>query len=93
MVVGILKVDLHIPGNNSLKGKRRVLRSLKDRMKGKFNVSVAEVGEEDLWQRATLGIAVVSNDRSHANQVLSKVVDLIESSGPVEVVDYQIELL
>ena len=93
MVVGILKVDLHIPGNNSLKGKRQVLRSLKDRMKGRFNVSVAEVGEEDLWQRATLGIAVVSNDRSHANRVLSKVVDLIESSGPVEVVDYQIELL
>ncbi len=93
MVVGILKVDLHIPGKNSLKGKRAVLRSLKDRMKGRFNVSVAEVGEGDLWQRATLGIAVVSNDRSHANRVLSKVVDLIESSGPVEVVDYQIELL
>ena len=93
MVVGILKVDLHIPGNNSLKGKRRVLRSLKDRMKGRFNVSVAEVGEGDLWQRATLGIAVVSNDRSHANRVLSKVVDLIESSGPVEVVDYGIEFL
>ena len=93
MVVGILKVDLHIPGNNSLKGKRQVLRSLKDRMKGRFNVSVAEVGEEDLWQRATLGIAVVSNDRSHANRVLSKVVDLIESSGPVEVVDYGIEFL
>ncbi len=93
MVVGILKVDLHIPGNNSLKGKRRVLRSLKDRMKGRFNVSVAEVGEEDLWQRATLGIAVVSNDRSHANQVLSKVVDLIESSGPVDVVDYGLEFL
>ncbi len=93
MVVGVLKVDLHIPGNNSLKGKRQVLRSLKDRMKGRFNVSVAEVAEEDLWQRAILGIAVVSNDRSHANQVLSKVVDLIESSASVEVVDYEIELL
>ncbi len=93
MVVGILKVDLHIPGNNSLKGKRQVLRSLKDRMKGRFNVSVAEVGGEDLWQRATLGIAVVSNDRSHANRVLSKVVDLIESSGPVDVVDYGLEFL
>lgn len=93
MVVGILKVDLHIAGSNSLKGKRQVLRSLKDRMKGRFNVSVAEVGGGNLWQRATLGIAVVSNERSHANRILSKVVDLIESSTSVEVVDYEIELL
>lgn len=93
MVIGILNIDLSIPGNNSLKGKRQILRSLKDKIKGKFNVSVAEVGNKDLWQRANLGIAVVSDDRRQANRILSKVIELIELSNYTELVDYEMELL
>ncbi len=93
MVVGILNIALNIPGNNSLKGKRQVLKSLKDKIRGKFNVSVAEVGSNDLWQRADLGIAIVSNDRRQANRILSKVIDLIELSNYAELLDYEMELL
>ena len=93
MVIGILNIDLGIPGSNSLKGKRQILKSLKDKIRGKFNVSVAEVGNKDLWQRANLGIAVVSDDRRQANRILSKVIDLIELSNYTELIDYEMELL
>ena len=93
MVIGILNIDLRIPGNNSLKGKRRILKGLKDKIKGKFNVSIAEVGNKDLWQRADLGIAVVSDDQRYANRILSKVIDLIELSNDTELLDYEMELL
>ncbi len=93
MVIGILNIDLSIPGNNSLKGKRKTLKSLKDRIRGKFNVSVSEVGNKDLWQRANLGIAVVSDDRRQANRILSKVMELIELSNDTELLDYKMELL
>ncbi|MCD5401209.1 DUF503 domain-containing protein [candidate division NPL-UPA2 bacterium] len=93
MVIGILNIDLNIPGNNSLKGKRRVLKSLKDKIRGKFNVSVAEVGNKDLWQRANLGIAVVSDDRRQANKILSKVIELIELANDTELLNYEMELL
>ena len=62
MIVGLLTLDLHFPESNSLKDKRWVLRSIKDRMKNKFNVSVAEVGANDLWQRSVIGIACVANE-------------------------------
>ncbi|MBI5694678.1 MAG: DUF503 domain-containing protein [Nitrospirae bacterium] len=93
MFVGILTAELHVPESGSLKGKRSVVKGLKDRIRSRFNVSVAEVGETELWQRATLGIAVVSNDRSHADEVLAKVVDLIRSNTSAELLDYQIEIV
>lgn len=93
MVIGVLNIDLMIPGNNSLKGKRRVLKSLKDKIRGRFNVSVAEVGNKDLWQRINLGIAVVSDDRRQANKILSKVIELIELANDTELLDYETELL
>ncbi len=73
MRVGILRVDLHVPGAHSLKDKRRVIRSLKDRLFARFNVSVAEVGAQDLWQRAELGIALVALDGRGADLALRKV--------------------
>ncbi len=94
MNVGVCKVRLRLPENLSLKGKRQVLKSITSQIGNKFNVSVAEVDDQDRWQLATLGIGYVSNNRRHTNQVLSKVVDFIASSRfEVEMLDYEIEIL
>ena len=77
MVIGTLEVEILIPGADSLKAKRMVLRSLKDRVRGSFNVSIAEVANQDQWQSASLAIVTVSSDRQFANEVLSKVVRFI----------------
>jgi uncharacterized protein len=90
MVVGLLQVELTIPSADSLKAKRMVLRSVKDRIRKNFNVSIAEVEDNDQWQSAVLAVALVSNDRRFANRVLSKVVDFIESSRDLVVDDYQL---
>jgi len=94
MNVGICRIRFRLPENLSLKGKRRVLKSITTRVGNKFNVSVAEVDDQDLWQLATLGISCVSNNKRHANQVLSRVVDFITNSRfEVEILDYEIEIL
>jgi uncharacterized protein YlxP (DUF503 family) len=72
MVVGILRLTLSIHGACSLKDKRQVLRKVVDRLRSRFNVSVAEVGDNDVWQRAVVGICAVSNDHSFVNEVLDK---------------------
>jgi uncharacterized protein YlxP (DUF503 family) len=92
MVVGICSIDLRIPGNDSLKGKRSVVRRIKERVKHTFNVSIAEVEDLDLLQRAGLGIAFVSNDASHVHSTLSKVVNFIEHLHMAEILDYHIEV-
>jgi uncharacterized protein YlxP (DUF503 family) len=71
MVVGVLSLELAIPGNRSLKGKRGALRPLLAALQREFGVSVAEVGAQDAWQRALVGVCVVSGDRRHADQVLA----------------------
>ena len=92
MVVGTCTISLHIPESGSLKSKRWVLRRIKDRVRNKFNVSIAEIDDFDLWQRATLGVAVVSKDGRFANQVISKVIDLVQSDGNAQVIDIQTDL-
>ena len=94
MNVGICRVSLRLPENQSLKGKRRVLKSITTRVRSKFNVSVAEVDDQNLWQLATLGICCVSNDKRFTNEVLSKVVDFIVNGRfELEILDYEIEIL
>ena len=94
MNIGVCKIELRLPENLSLKGKRGVLKSITTRIRNKFNVSVAEVDDQNLWQLATLGICCVSNDGRYTNEVLSKVVDFIEGSRfEIEVLNYQIEIL
>lgn len=94
MNVGVCKVKLRLPDNLSLKSKRQVIKSVTARLKNKFNVSVAEVEDNDLWQLATLGICFVSNDKRFTNQVLSKAVEfVINSQGDFEMLDYEIEIL
>jgi uncharacterized protein YlxP (DUF503 family) len=92
LVVGIVRVEIHLPESGSLKAKRSVLSSLKARIRSKFNVSVAEVDHLDLWQRSSLGVAFVTNDRRFADEVLSKVVDLISSEPRVQLLDYTIDI-
>ncbi len=93
MFVGILEIDLLLRGNSSLKGKRRVLSSIKDRTRRKFNVSIAEVDHHDLLQRIRLGVCCVSNDKVHANRVLGEVVKFIEGNFQSELLDYSIEII
>jgi len=93
MIVGVLRLELFIGESNSLKGKRRILTSLTQRIRHRFPVSIAEVDGQDTWQRATLGVAVVSNDSRHAQQVLSTVVAFVQRDAAVELMDYSIELL
>jgi uncharacterized protein YlxP (DUF503 family) len=93
MIIGVCQVCLHLPDGHSLKAKRQVLSSLKTRLGQNFNVSVAEVNDQDLWQRATLGIACVTNETRHANQILDKALKLIRSNPRLEVLDSQIDLL
>jgi len=93
MVIGTCIIELHIPGNGSLKGKRRVIKSIIARIHNEFNVSIAEVDNQDLWQSATLGVACVSNGSNYVHGLLTKVVEWIEHNRPdVEVIDYQIEI-
>ena len=94
MNVGILCVRLRLPENGSLKGKRKIVKSISSRVGNKLNVSVAEVDDLDYWQAATLGIACVSNDGRHANEMLSKLMDYIEViRGDAEVLSYEIEII
>ena len=94
MHVGVCTIDLRLPGNGSLKGKRRVVKSMVTRITREFNVSVAEVEDQDLWQRAVLGVACVSSSASYAHGQLERVVQWIEAQRfDVELLDYQIELL
>ena len=94
MQVGVCRIKFRLPENFSLKEKRRVVKSIEGRIKGKFEVSIAEVEDNDLWQMATLGVACVSNDKRHANEILSKIVDFINQSHfEIELLDYEIEIV
>jgi len=93
MFVGILTVELHIPESGSLKGRRSVVKGMKDRIKARFNVSVAEVGETELWQRATLGVACVSGSKAAAGETLDHVMDLVRSNTSVDVIGHQVEII
>jgi uncharacterized protein YlxP (DUF503 family) len=89
--VGI--VELHLPDVGSLKGKRHALKGLKERVRARYEVSVAEVDHHDLWQRATLALACVSHDSRHANEVVSKAMDFIEEHVEGRVIDTSVEIL
>lgn len=94
MVIGACTIHLDLPGNGSLKGKRRVLRSLTTRVRNEFNVSIAEVGDLEHWQTAELGVVAVSNDPAYVHGLLMRVVQWIEEQRlDIVLADYQIELL
>ena len=93
MVIGLLRVEIHYPESGSLKSKRFILKSLTDRLRKRFNVSVAEVEYQDLWQRSVLAVVTVNTDRKHADSALSKALDLMESEGDLQVTGVQTEFL
>ena len=94
MVIGACSVELHLPGNGSLKGKRRILKPLLARVCREFNLAAAEVGRNDMWQSAELGFVTVANEPGRVHTVLEKAVRWIEIHRPdVQVVDWQIEIL
>ena len=94
MNIGAMKVRLRLPENHSLKGKRRVVKSISSQVSHKFNVSVAEIDDHDLWQVATIGVTCVSNDGRHVNEVLSHVMSFISQvRGDAEVLDCEMEIL
>ena len=86
-------VELHLPDVDSLKGKRHALKGLKERVRARFECSVAEVDHQNVWQRATLAVAYVSADGRHANEVVSKALDFIEDHVEGRVIDTSLELL
>ncbi len=91
MIVGTLKIRLSMRNCHSLKDKRRVLKSLKDNLSNKFNISVAETDEQDVWQSAEIGIAAVGTDTPFVQSVLSNVVNYVRLWGGVQVVDHETE--
>ena len=93
MTIGVLQLDLSIGDAMSLKDKRRVVKSLKDRIAHRHNVSIAEVGALDEHRRSVLGVAMVSNDSRYVEGALSKLVDFVKGVPSVDLVDYQIDLL
>ena len=94
MVIGVGTVRLRLPGNRSLKGKRRVIASLCSRVRGRFNVAIAEVADNDSWQVATLGLACVANDARHADEALAKALAYVESGREdVEVLGVESEIV
>jgi uncharacterized protein YlxP (DUF503 family) len=93
MTVGVLQVEIAIPDAFSLKDKRRVVKSLKDRIAHGHNVSIAEVGALDEHRRSILGVAMVSNDSRYVRGALDKLVDFVRLTPQVSLIDYQIEML
>jgi uncharacterized protein len=93
MVIGLLTLDLHFPGARSLKDKRQALRSLETRIRNQFNVSLAEVEHQDLWQRARLAVVSVNTDHVHLESTLQKVAGAAGSARDIELLDSQVEML
>lgn len=93
VVVGLCTIELFLGDSQSLKDKRQILSSLKDRLRQKFNLSVAEIDAQDLWQKGVLALACVANDGRYVNQVLDQAQNLIKSSPVVEIVQSRVELL
>ncbi|MBI4949611.1 MAG: DUF503 domain-containing protein [Deltaproteobacteria bacterium] len=93
MVIGVLRITVLIHESRSLKDKRQVVKSIVEKVKNRFNVSVAEVDGADLWQRAEIGVAAVSNDGALVNSVMDKVLDFVDRLNLAEVSDHDIEII
>ena len=93
MVIGLLTLDLHFPGARSLKDKRQALRSLETRIRNKFNVSIAEVEHQDLWQRARLAVVTVNTDHAHLESTLQSVEREAATAREIQLLDAHTEIL
>ena len=94
MNAGICRIKLHLSESQSLKDKRRVVKSITSRLRNQYNISIAEVDDQDLWQLITLGIACVSNRNQHVEETLSKAIGFIANNYPgLEIIEHEIEIL
>jgi len=94
MNIGVCRIDLELPASHSLKDKRKVLRSIVERVQSRFNVAIAEVDHNDSWKVATIGISCISNNSRHTNEMLSRVVRYVQGCREDAVMaDYQVEML
>ena len=86
MVVGLLQVEVHLPRAQSLKDKRSVIKSLKDQLRGRFNIAVAEVEANETWQRATVGVSTIGDTRTYVDRILTEVTEWIRATRLVELI-------
>jgi len=93
MIVGVVKLSIFIPSSGSLKEKRMVIRSLKDRLRNNFNISVIELDEQDKWQKSTLAFAAISADKSGVSSLISSVVNFVEQNKQIQLLDYETEII
>lgn len=93
MLIGSLQIELMIPDSNSLKQKRYVLSSIKQRLRNKFNVSVAEVDHQDLWQRSVIGVVMVGNKQKFLTEAMQKILYFVDEQEKLEITDHIIEIL
>ena len=93
MVVGVLRLELRLPETHSLKGKRSILRSIKARVQQKFNVSIAECDDHDVWQTAVMGVSQVGADQPHVDRCLREVVSFIDDLQLAELGEERVEFL
>lgn len=93
LVVGVLEVRMRVRASRSLKEKRKVVRSIKDRMRARYNVSVSECGDQDLWQALTLGFAMAGSDRTHVAATLSEIARQLAMHPTAELLEQNLEIL
>ncbi|NQT56011.1 MAG: DUF503 domain-containing protein [Desulfobacteraceae bacterium] len=92
MVVGTLRIEFRLSDNRSLKGKRKIVRSMVDKVRNKFNMSIAEVGSNDRWQKIELGVSAIGNDRRHIDSSLNSVLRFLDSLCLAQIVDTEMEI-
>ena len=90
-MLGYYEIEIHIPAALSLKEKRFVIQSLKDKVRNKFNISIAELGGTDVWQRSTVGMAMVSNDHNFIKNSFDKITRMLDQDDRFEIINRQIE--
>lgn len=93
MFVAVLTLELHLPASNSLKHKRMILNSLKGRMRNSFNVSIAEVGDHDKWQKTVLAVCQVNSDKAYLHKATEKVLRFVESFNGTDLIRNEMEIL
>jgi uncharacterized protein YlxP (DUF503 family) len=93
LYIGILKLDLFLSEPQSLKDKRRIVKSLTDKLRNKFNMAVAQIGKLDSWNNCELGLTCISNNAGHADSMMNSVVDFIENQGTVDILDIRTEII
>lgn len=93
MIVGIIELELYIYEVYSLKEKRSIIKSLVDKLKNKYNISIAEVGDNDTWNKALIGICLVGNTSNYVNKVISRVIGFIDRETRVEIIYENIEIM